>query len=70
MYMYMYVYYSGTSNTGPSKKGATSLQRTLPISPRVYKAIHFKLRKEDHFPTRDKMAGPKVSLTWRFHCIN
>ncbi len=28
----------------------------------------FNLRKEDSLPTRDKMAGPKVSFTRRFHC--
>ncbi len=34
--MKYYTYYSGTSNKEPSEKGTTSLQRTLPISPRVY----------------------------------
>ncbi len=52
--------YSGTSNKGPSKKGTISLQRTLPISPK-----DFNFRKEDSLPTRDKMAGPKVSFTRR-----
>ncbi len=28
----------------------------------------FSFRKEDSLPTRDKMSGPKVSFTQRFHC--
>ena len=33
---YSTLLYSGTSNKGPSGKETTSLQRTLPISPKVY----------------------------------
>ncbi len=51
--MYNYVY-NETSNKGPSEKGTTSL------STKDTSNIH---RKEDSLPTRDKMAGPNVSLT-------
>ncbi len=34
--------YSGTSNKGPSEKGTTSLQMTLPISTKSAYAIHLK----------------------------
>ncbi len=34
-----YCNYSGTSDKGPSKKGTTSLQNTLPISPTVYSCM-------------------------------
>ncbi len=30
--------------------------------------VHFNFRKEDSLPTRDKIAGPKVSSIQRFHC--
>ena len=67
-YLSMSNVYSRTSNKGPSMKGTTSLQGALPISPkwRVY-AIHFNW-KEDSLPTRDKMTGPKLSFTRKFHC--
>ncbi len=34
----------------------------------ISSVIHFKLRKEDSLPTRDKMADSKVSFPQRFHC--
>ncbi len=63
--------YSGTSNKGPTEKGTDNLSTkdTSNIPKSVY-AIHFNLRKEDNLSTRDKMAGPKVSLTRRFHCTD
>ncbi len=46
--------YSGTSIKGPSEKGTTSLQMTLPISPKVYTvhvhAIHFRFPKRGQPP--------------------
>ncbi len=54
-------------NKGPSEKGTTSLQRTLPISPKVYMQYILNLTAS---PTRDKMAGPKVSLSQGFHCTS
>ncbi len=66
------MYYSGTSDKGLFEKGTTSLQRTLSISQMVYfcmELIHiFNFWKQNSLPTRDKMAGPKVSITQRFHC--
>ena len=63
--------YSGTSNKGPSEKGTTSLQATLPIYPKVYMqyVLTSEKRTASLVPTRDKMACPKVSFTQRFHCI-
>ncbi len=61
--------YSGTSNEGHSgQERAISLLRTLPVSPKAYMQYIFNFRKEDSFPTRDKMVGPKASFTQRFHC--
>ncbi len=72
--MYMY---SQTSNKGPSEKGTTYLQRhfhsNIPncvhVHVHVYMQYIFNFQKEDNLPTRNKMAGPKVSFAWRFHCI-
>ncbi len=38
------------------------------ISP-ISVLIHSQLSERGQPPTRDKMAGPKVSFTHRFHCI-
>ncbi len=48
---------------GPSEKGTTSLQRTLLIFPKVYVQYVFNFQNMDNLPTRDKMAGPKVSFS-------
>ncbi len=57
--------YSGTSVKGPSKKATTSLQRTLSISPTLYRVNTFSTSEKR---TRDKTASPKVSFSQRFHC--
>ena len=60
--------YSGTSDKGHSEKRTISLQWTLSTSLTVYfcmKLIHFQRGQP---PIRDKMAGLKVSFTWRLHC--
>ena len=44
------LYSAGTSNKGPSEKGTTSLQKTLPISQSLY-AIHFQLPKKGQPPS-------------------
>ena len=61
--------YSRTSNKGPSEKGTTSIP-TKDTSPCPFPIafMHFNLRKEDNLSIKDKMAGPKVSFIWRFHC--
>ena len=40
------------------------------ISPKVYMQYMSTSEKRTAFPTRDKLAGPKVSFTQRFHCIH
>ncbi len=40
------------------------------LYPQSVYVIHFQPpKKEDSLPTRDEMAGSKVSLTQRVHCI-
>ncbi len=43
----MVLYYSGTSNKGPSEKGTTSIQRTFQISPKAYLQYIFNFQNED-----------------------
>ncbi len=67
------VYYSGTSVKGPSQKGTTFLQRTLSISPfsnnvLLYGVNTFSSSKK-RTAGKGQTASPKVSFSWRFHCI-
>ncbi len=67
----LYMYYSGTSNKRTLRERdslSTKDPSNIPKSVYIY-AIHFNFRKEDSLPTKEEMAGPKVSFSWRFHCI-
>ncbi len=70
LYMYRYLATMCSNNYYNTvepliKKGTTSLQRTLPIFPKAYIQYISTSGKENSFPTRDKMSGPKVSFTQR-----
>ena len=68
--MHYYVYYSRTSDKGPSEIGTMFLQRTLVSTPCYYFSVLFDLQDRDDLHTRDKIIGPIVSLVWMFHCMN
>ena len=61
------IIYNETSNKGPSEKGTTSLQGTLPISPEVYMQYISTSEKRIASFTRDKMTGLKVFFTRGFN---
>ncbi len=61
----VHVYNTIQSIKGPSEKGTTSLQRTLPISPKYICNI-FSKKRTASLQLRDRMAGSKVSLARRF----
>ena len=63
------VVYSCTSNKGHREIKGQPLYNELFQYPQECICNTFNLRKEDSLPTRDKMAGPKVSPTWRFHTL-
>ena len=59
------LFYSGTSNKGPSEKRTISLDALLiPFS------YHnsFDPRDKDSLSTEDRVADLNVSFIWRFHC--
>ncbi len=54
--VYIYIYlYSRTSSIGPSEKGTTSLQGTLPISPKVYM---------QYIPTSERRTASLQGTKW------
>ena len=77
MILHVYVYvceYSGTSNKGPSEKGTTSLQRTLPISPKVYIQYISTSEKRTASLQGTKWLVPKCPLfggstVWLYVCV-
>ncbi len=54
--------YSGTSNKGPAEKGTTSLQRILPIPPKVHVQYISTSEKKTTFLQGIKLLVPKCPL--------
>ena len=53
----------------PPRKGQPPYKGHISAHPSHCTNRYFNLREEDSLSTKDKMAGPKVSCIWRFHCI-